>query len=28
LQRTRDQRPDLLAARPLTKEEARLLEQD
>lgn len=25
LQRTRDQRPDLLAARPLTKEEARLL---
>ncbi len=27
LQRTRDQRPDLLAARPLTKEEARLLEQ-
>jgi tRNA (guanine37-N1)-methyltransferase len=28
LQRTRDQRPDLLAARPLTKEEARLLQQD
>ena len=28
LHRTRDQRPDLLAARPLTKEEARLLEQD
>ncbi len=28
LQRTRDQRPDLLAARPLTKEEARLLLQD
>ena len=28
LQRTRDQRPDLLAARPLTKEEARLLELD
>ena len=28
LQRTRDQRPDLLAARPLTKEETRLLEQD
>ena len=26
LQRTRDQRPDLLAARPLTKEEARLLQ--
>ena len=28
LQRTRDLRPDLLAARPLTKEEARLLQQD
>ncbi|MGZ8261527.1 MAG: tRNA (guanosine(37)-N1)-methyltransferase TrmD [Methylotenera sp.] len=28
LQRTRDQRPDLLAARPLTKEEARLLQTD
>lgn len=28
LQRTRDQRPDLLAARPLTKEETRLLQQD
>jgi len=28
LQRTRDQRPDLLAARSLTKEEARLLQQD
>lgn len=28
LQRTRDQRPDLLAARPLTKEESRLLQQD
>ena len=28
LHRTRDQRPDLLAARPLTKEEARLLLQD
>lgn len=28
LQRTRDQRPDLLAARPLTKEEARLLQED
>jgi len=28
LQRTRDQRPDLLAARPLTKEESRLLTQD
>ena len=28
LQRTRDQRPDLLAARPLTKEEARLLQQE
>lgn len=28
LQRTRDQRPDLLAARPLTKEEARLLQLD
>ncbi len=28
LHRTRDQRPDLLAARPLTKEEARLLQQD
>lgn len=28
LQRTRDQRPDLLAARLLTREEARLLEQD
>ena len=28
LQRTRDQRPDLLAERPLTKEEARLLQQD
>jgi tRNA (guanine37-N1)-methyltransferase len=27
LQRTRDQRPDLLAARPLTKEEARLLSE-
>lgn len=27
LQRTRDQRPDLLAARPLTKEEARLLKE-
>lgn len=27
LQRTRDQRPDLLAARPLTKEEARLLQE-
>jgi tRNA (guanine37-N1)-methyltransferase len=28
LHRTRDQRPDLLAARPLTKEEARLLQLD
>lgn len=28
LQRTRDQRPDLLAARSLTKEETRLLQQD
>jgi len=28
LHRTRDQRPDLLAARPLTKEEARLLQED
>ncbi len=28
LQRTRDIRPDLLAARPLTKEEARLLQLD
>jgi tRNA (guanine37-N1)-methyltransferase len=28
LQRTRDRRPDLLAARSLTKEEARLLQQD
>ena len=28
LQRTRDQRPDLLAARPLTREEARLLQED
>ena len=28
LQRTRDQRPDLLAVRPLTKEEARQLQQD
>ncbi len=28
LHRTRDQRPDLLAARSLTKEEARLLQQD
>ncbi|MES2013180.1 MAG: tRNA (guanosine(37)-N1)-methyltransferase TrmD [Pseudomonadota bacterium] len=28
LQRTRDQRPDLLAERPLTKEEARLLQLD
>ena len=28
LKRTRDQRPDLLAARSLTKEEARLLQQD
>ena len=28
LQRTRDQRPDLLAARPLTKEETRLLQED
>lgn len=28
LQRTRDLRPDLLAARPLTKEEARLLQLD
>jgi len=28
LQRTRDQRPDLLAERSLTKEEARLLQQD
>jgi tRNA (guanine37-N1)-methyltransferase len=28
LQRTRDQRPDLLAARSLTKEEARLIQQD
>lgn len=28
LHRTRDQRPDLLAARPLTKEEARLLRED
>ena len=28
LHRTRDQRPDLLAARPLTKEEARLLQHD
>jgi tRNA (guanine37-N1)-methyltransferase len=28
LQRTRDQRPDLLAVRPLTKEETRLLQQD
>ena len=28
LQRTRDQRPDLLAERPLTKVEARLLQQD
>ena len=27
LKRTRDQRPDLLAARPLTKEEARLLKE-
>jgi tRNA (guanine37-N1)-methyltransferase len=27
LQRTRDQRPDLLAERPLTKEEARLLKE-
>jgi tRNA (guanine37-N1)-methyltransferase len=27
LQRTRDQRPDLLAERPLTKEEARLLQE-
>jgi len=27
LQRTRDQRPDLLAVRPLTKEEARLLKE-
>ncbi|MFA7350957.1 MAG: tRNA (guanosine(37)-N1)-methyltransferase TrmD [Methylotenera sp.] len=27
LHRTRDQRPDLLAARPLTKEEARLLQE-
>jgi tRNA (guanine37-N1)-methyltransferase len=27
LQRTRDSRPDLLAARPLTKEEARLLQE-
>ena len=27
LKRTRDQRPDLLAARPLTKEEARLLSE-
>ena len=28
LHRTRDQRPDLLAARPLTKEETRLLQED
>ena len=28
LHRTRDQRPDLLAVRPLTKEEARLLQED
>ena len=28
LQRTRDKRPDLLAVRPLTKEEARLLSED
>lgn len=28
LHRTRDQRPDLLAARPLTKEESRLLQED
>ena len=27
LKRTRDLRPDLLAARPLTKEEARLLQE-
>jgi tRNA (guanine37-N1)-methyltransferase len=27
LQRTRDQRPDLLAEKPLTKEEARLLKE-
>jgi tRNA (guanine37-N1)-methyltransferase len=28
LNRTRDQRPDLLAVRPLTKEEARLLQEN